>query len=159
MSWWRLGELETSRGNLDEGLRCLRQGLASGHRTTLISHALPRVYSAMGPNRVEAGQPEEARRLLEEGLAASAQFGECATCKALMHPVAVEVYAALGDLEEAGRHTRLAEDEARRWSSTAWMAMASASAGVLHLAANRPVVFLLFSTPAFNSKDISWVEK
>ncbi|MER7670172.1 hypothetical protein ABTY61_17105 [Kitasatospora sp. NPDC096128] len=63
--------------------------------------------------------------------AAAARYGDCPSCTALLHPVAAEAFAALGDTPAAAEHARAAERVARLCQSSAWSAMAESAAGSL----------------------------
>jgi hypothetical protein len=94
-------------------------------------HVWTRVYATSAFNALERGDPAAAAWAIDEAAAAGERFGGCAVCGALLDPVAVETFLALGDLDRAERHAQGAERTAALWESGAWQAMAGmARAGV-----------------------------
>jgi len=120
----RLAELAVYRGDADSAGRHLERGLALAVEGPLPEHLLSRLYATMALNALEMDDPEAACEALEAAARAAAQYGACPPCEALLHPVAAEAYAAVGDLDRAQSHAAAAE-QAGTWGSDAWLAMAA----------------------------------
>jgi tetratricopeptide (TPR) repeat protein len=127
----RLAELCAYRGD---------HAAADGHLTEafcftvdppMAHHVWTRVYATSAFNALERGDPGAAAREIDAAAAAGERFGGCVVCGALLDPVAVETFLALGDIGRAERHAQGAERTAAHWESGAWQAMAGmARAGV-----------------------------
>jgi tetratricopeptide (TPR) repeat protein len=127
----RLGVLQTARGQLNEGLSVLQEGVAVAERALMRAHCLTRIYAAMARNRLAAGELAEADQVLELGLAMSRRHGHCTTCDALLLPAAVNVRVAQGRFESAEIFCRQLEQAAQEYASRAWVAMAYQARGEL----------------------------
>lgn len=101
MSLQRLGVLLTARGQLDEALQNLEDGLIVAERVAMRSHCLTRLHASMLRNRIAAGDRRGLELSLGEGKEAAQRHGRCVTCNALLLPEMVRAHIALGDLEAA----------------------------------------------------------
>jgi hypothetical protein len=95
----------------------------------MASHLMRRLYATAVLNALEQGDTTLALGLLDTAAEAAERYGDCPTCSALLHPVAAETYALLGDSERARDHAEQAERVAGYWESGAWLAMAEAAQG------------------------------
>jgi predicted negative regulator of RcsB-dependent stress response len=127
----RLGVLQTARGQLDEGLATLEEGVVAAERALMRAHCLTRLYAAMARNRLAAGDVRAADQALALGLAMSARHGHCTTCDALLLPAAVSVRVAQGDLVAAETFCRQLDAAAEQYGSRMWVAMARQARGEL----------------------------
>lgn len=127
----RLGTLLTARGQFDEAMDLLEEGVTVAERAGMRAHCLTRLYASMTRNRLLVGEIDSASRYLALGLAMSERHGHCATCHALLYPVAVSVYIAKGALSLAEDFCRQLEEAAGEYRSRAWIAMARQSRGEL----------------------------
>ncbi|HLO31353.1 MAG TPA: tetratricopeptide repeat protein [Anaerolineales bacterium] len=127
----RLGTLLTARGQFEEAMSVLEEGVVVAERAGMRAHCLTRLYASMTHNRRLEGEIDSASRYLALGLAMSERHGHCATCHALLYPVAVSVYLAKGALFQAEEFCRQLEEAAGEYQSRAWVAMARQSRGEL----------------------------
>lgn len=127
----RLGELQTARGQLDEGLITLHEGLAAAERALLRAHCLTRVNASLVRNRLAAGDLVAAEQALALGLTMHERHGNCSTCFALLLPAAISLRVAQGDLEDASRFCLQLEQAAAKYVSQVWVAMARQAHGEL----------------------------
>ena len=127
----RLGVLQTAHGKLAEGLATLHEGLAAAERALMRAHCLTRVYAAVARNRLAAADLSAADQALTLGLAMSERHGNCATCDALLLPVAISVRVAQGDFPAAETFCRQLDEAAEKYASHMWVAMARQSRGEL----------------------------
>ncbi len=133
----RLGVLQTARGQLALGQTTLEEGVMAAEQALMRAHCLARLYAAMARNRLAAGDPDAADQALTLGLAMSERHGHCATCDALLLPVAVSVRVAAGDFAAAERFCRQLDAAAEQYASHMWLAMARQSRGELAAAQGR----------------------
>lgn len=131
----QLGVVLTARGELDEALAILEEGVLVAERAVMRAHCLARLYASMARNRLQAGAVEEAAHALDMGLQMSERHGNCSTCDALLLPVAANVRLAQGRLQEAARFCRELGEAAASYGSRTWIAMARQAQG--HVAAAR----------------------
>lgn len=127
----RLGVLQTAHGKLAEGLATLHEGLAAAERAIMRAHCLTRVYAATVRNRLTAADLAAADHALTLGLTMSERHGNCATCDALLLPVAISLRVAQGDLSAAETFCRQLDEAADKYASRMWVAMARQSRGEL----------------------------
>jgi predicted negative regulator of RcsB-dependent stress response len=127
----RLGVLQTARGQLDEGLATLEEGVVAAERALMRAHCLTRLYAAMARNRLAAGNLQTADQALELGLAMSARHGHCTTCDGLLLPAAVSVRVAQRDLAAAETFCHQLDAAAEQYASRMWVAMARQARGEL----------------------------
>ncbi|HLF73575.1 MAG TPA: tetratricopeptide repeat protein [Anaerolineales bacterium] len=132
----RLGTLLTARGRLDEALTLLEEGVTVAGRAVMRAHCLTRLYASMTHNRLMAGEIEAAGHYLSLGLDMSDRHGHCATCHALLYPVAVSVHITRGALSRAEAFCRQLEQASSEYQSRAWVAMARQARGELAAAQN-----------------------
>ncbi len=119
----RLGVLLTERGQLDEGLGVLEEGVIAAERALLRAHCLARLYAALTRNRLAADDIAAANQALELGLEMSERHGHCTTCDALLLPTAVSLRVRQGDLESADEFYRELEHASQKYQSRVWVAM------------------------------------
>jgi predicted negative regulator of RcsB-dependent stress response len=127
----RLGVVQTARGQLVEGLATLHEGLAAAERALMRAHCLTRVYATIVRNRLAAADVPAADHALTLGLAMSERHGNCATCDALLLPVAISVRIAQGDFAGAETFCHQLDNAAEKYASHLWVAMALQSRGEL----------------------------
>ena len=127
----RLGTLLTARGRFEEAMKLLQEGVTVAERASMRAHCLTRMYASMTRNRILIGEIDSAGHYLALGLAMSERHGHCATCYALLYPVAVSVYSAKRAFSLAENFCRQLEDAARQYQSQAWIAMARQARGEL----------------------------
>jgi tetratricopeptide (TPR) repeat protein len=127
----RLGTLMTARGRLDEAMALLQEGVVVAGRASMRAHCLTRLYASMTRNRLMAGEIEAAAHYLALGLAMSERHGHCATCHALLYPVAVSVQLTQGNFAQAEDSCQRLEKAAQEYQSQAWLAMARQARGEL----------------------------
>ena len=130
----RLGTLMTARGRLDEAMALLQEGVIVAGRASMRAHCLTRLYASITRNRLMAGEIEAAAHYLALGLAMSERHGHCATCHALLYPVAVSVQLTQGNFAQAEDSCQRLEKAAREYQSQAWSAMARQARGELSAA-------------------------
>jgi len=119
----RLGELAVYRGDHAAARAHLDRALDLAIDGPLAVHLMSRIYATATLDALERDDPASARQAIEAAADARARYGACPPCDALLHPVAAEAYAALGDVRRAKEHAEAAE-ETRSWGSDAWNAMA-----------------------------------
>jgi tetratricopeptide (TPR) repeat protein len=130
----RLGVLQTAQGHLDDGLAILEESVVVAERALMRAHCLTRIYAALARNRLAARDLSGAADVLGRGLAMSERHGHCATCDALLLPVAVSVRVAQGDFSAAEDFCRQLDQAAQEYASRAWAAMAYQARGELAMA-------------------------
>jgi predicted negative regulator of RcsB-dependent stress response len=133
----RLGVLQTARGQLDEGLATLEEGVVVAERALMRAHCLTRLYAAIARNRLSAGDVRAAEQALELGLAMIARHGNCTVCDALLLPAAVSVRVAQGDFAAAETFCCQLDAAAEQYTSSMWVAMARQARGELAAAQDR----------------------
>jgi tetratricopeptide (TPR) repeat protein len=138
LTWQRLGELAAYRGDAATADECVRRGLELGAKASMASHLMRRLYATAVLNALEQGDASSALGFLQEAAEAAESYGDCPTCSALLHPVAAETYARVGDPERAEDHAQQAEQVAGHWESGAWKAMAEAARGAAARAHGQP---------------------
>ena len=126
-----LGVLLTARGQLDEALTILEEGLVAAEQASMRVHCLIRLYAAISRNRLLAGDLAAAGYTLSLGLSMSERHGHCCTCESLLLPVAVAVLIAQDDLAAAEEYCRQLDEAAARYGSRVWLALASQTRGEL----------------------------
>jgi tetratricopeptide (TPR) repeat protein len=129
LAWQRRAELAACQGHFDEVRGYLRRASGIATVSAMACHLWGRIYATAAFTALEQGEPEGAVHAVQAAAAASARYGDCATCSALLNPVATEAFATLGDPENAGFYSRAAGRVAESFSSSAWKAMAETSAG------------------------------
>jgi len=123
----RLGALLTARGQLDEAMAVLEEGVIAAEHALLRAHCLARLYATMVRNRLDAGDVATAAHALAQGLAMHERHGHCHTCDALLFPVAVSLRIRQGELAAAEDFCNQFEQAAQKYASRMWIAMALAS--------------------------------
>ncbi|WP_211880998.1 AfsR/SARP family transcriptional regulator [Pseudarthrobacter albicanus] len=134
LPWQRLGEAAAIRGDFDAAKAAVTRGMAVAMVSGMARHLWGRLYATSAFIALERGAPAEAIAAVAGAEAAAARYGDCPTCSALLHPVAAEAYAAVGDAAGARRHAVVAEATAASFQSSAWSAMAESAKGDLALA-------------------------
>lgn len=138
LTWQRLGELAAFRGDPATAADCVRRGLELAAGASMASHLMRRLYATAILNAVEQGDTDSALESLEAAEEAVQRYGDCPTCSALLHPVAAETYAMVGEPERAEEHARRAEQVAGFWESGAWKAMAETAQAAASQARGEP---------------------
>ncbi|MFG1682584.1 BTAD domain-containing putative transcriptional regulator [Nonomuraea sp. NPDC049269] len=129
LPWQRLAELAACQRLFDEVGPALRRASAIATVSPMARHQWGRIHATAAFARLQRGEPDRAAQSIRAAAAAAARYGDCLTCGALLHPVAAEAYAALGDAERARAHAVSAADTADAFGGSAWRAMAESAAG------------------------------
>src|SRR5262249_48194845 len=124
----RLAELAVCSGAPDEADELLRRAAGIATVSPMARHMWGRIYATAAFSQIERGDPEAAARSVRAAGAASARYGDCPTCGALLNPIAAEALTALGDLDGARPYAEAARSVAGMFESSAWRAMAEAAA-------------------------------
>lgn len=138
LPWQRLAELAVCQGDYPEVGPALRQASAIATVSPMARHVWQRIHATAALARLELGQPEAAVRSIRAAEAATARYGDCPTCGALLNPVAAETFARLGDVDGANGYATSAAEVADRFGGSAWRAMAEFAAGQVAIAAGDP---------------------
>ena len=131
MSCQRLGVLQTARGELDEGLATLEDGVVAAKQALLRAHLQGRLQAAIARNRLLAGDLDAAAHTLSLGQALTKSHGHCPLCESLLLPVAVSVRIAQGDLVAAEEYCQQLDEATTRYGSRTWIALAAQARGEL----------------------------
>jgi len=134
----RLAELAVGRGDAQTADAYLRRGLQRLDQSSMPLHLVGRLYGTLALNALEQGDVAGATAAIEAAARASERYGNCPTCGALLHPVAAQTFAALGDPERGEPHAQAATQVAGYWESQAWRAMAELARGALARARQEP---------------------
>lgn len=129
LAWQRLGVLQTARGQLEDGLRSLEEGIRVAERAVMRAHCLARLYASMTRNRLIAGDLQSGDQYLAMGLEMSQRHGNCATCNALLLPAAVSLRIAQGKTMQAEQFCAELDAAAEKYGSKVWVAMAKQARG------------------------------
>jgi DNA-binding SARP family transcriptional activator len=129
LPWQRRAELAACRGRYNEVDVCLRRASGIATVSAMASHLWGRIYATAALAAIERGEPDEAVRAVQAAAAASARYGDCPTCSALLNPVAAEAFARLADPGNARAYGTAATRVAGYFNSSAWRAMAASAAG------------------------------
>jgi predicted negative regulator of RcsB-dependent stress response len=127
----RLSVLQTARGQLEDAMTTLEEGLVADERALLRSHSLTRLYTSLTRNRLAAGDLPAAEHALSQGLAKSERHGHCSTCDSLLLPAAVSVRVAQNNLAAASGFCHQLDEAAARYGSHTWVAMGHQARGEL----------------------------
>jgi DNA-binding SARP family transcriptional activator len=127
--WQRLAELAVCRGTPDAAGEFLRRACAIATVSPMARHLWGRIHATAAFAALERQDPATALRSVRAAAAAAARYGDCATCSALLNPMASEAFAALGSLDDARAYAEAAASVARTFNSSAWRAMAEVAAG------------------------------
>jgi DNA-binding SARP family transcriptional activator len=128
LPWQRLAELAVCSGAPDEADAPLRRASAIATVSPMAMHLWGRIYATAAFAQIELGRPEAAIRSVRAAAAASARYGSCPSCGALLNPVAAEAFGALGDTASAAPYAEAAAAVADFFASSAWRAMAESAA-------------------------------
>lgn len=129
LAWQRRAELAVCRGRFDEVDAHLRRASGIATVSTMASHLWGRIHATAALAAVERGNPATAVQSVQAAAAATARYGDCPTCSALLNPVAAQVFASLGDADNARYYSEAAGRVAGYFASSAWQAMAESAAG------------------------------
>jgi tetratricopeptide (TPR) repeat protein len=132
LPWQRLAEIAVFRGEPPDDY--LLRGRAIATTSPMAMHAWGRLYATECLDALERGDGAGALRAVESAAAAASRYGECPGCCTMLHPVAAEAYALVGDASSAEGHAEQADRVAARWESTAIRAMAETAHGCALLA-------------------------
>ena len=127
----RLGILQTARGQLEEALSSLEDGIAAAKRAKMRAHIQGRLYAAIARNRLLAGDLAAADYSLSLGQTLTESHGHCPPCESLLLPVAVSVRIAQSDLTAAEEYCVQLDEATTRYGSHTWVALASQARGEL----------------------------
>jgi hypothetical protein len=149
LAWQRRAELAACQGRLDDVAGYLRRASAIATVSPMASHLWGRIYATSAFAAMERNEPSSAVQSVQAAAAAAARYGDCATCSALLNPVAAAAFGALGDGDNARYHRDAADQVAGYFTSSAWQAMAASAAGsVSTLEGDRPGARAHFDTAA-----------
>ncbi len=127
----RIAELSAYQGDLAAAEARLAEALTLSVGPSMAHHVWARVYATCAWVALDRDQPLEAARAIDAAADVAERVGACAVCGALLDPVAVDAFLALGDEARAERHAEAAERTAAYWESGVWRAMADmARAGI-----------------------------
>jgi len=129
LAWQRRAELAACRTSYDEVDAYLRKAAGIATASAMASHLWGRIHATAAFAAVERGEPAKAVYSVQAAAAASARYGDCPTCSALLNPVAAEAFAILGDGDNARDYGEAAGRVASYFTSSAWQAMAESAAG------------------------------
>jgi predicted negative regulator of RcsB-dependent stress response len=131
LGYQRLGVLQMARGQLDEALSTLEDGVITAKQAMLRAHLLGRLHAAIARNRLLAGDLAAADHALSLGLAVTEGHGHCTICESLLLPVGVSLRLAQGELAAAEEYYQRLDAAAARYNSRTWLATASRARGEL----------------------------
>jgi predicted negative regulator of RcsB-dependent stress response len=129
LAWQRLGDLQTSAGQLDAGLHSLQEGSQAAERAVMRAHCLGRLYASLTRNRMQAGDLNAAAQYFSLGQEMIQRHGNCATCNALLLPAAVSLFLAQDKSDLAEQYCKQLENIAEKFASRIWIAMARQARG------------------------------
>ena len=115
----RLAEVKLALGDRVEANRLVHRALPLARFSSVALHLLQRVYGTM---IVAAGDPAAARAMVDHAEAALGVYDQCPSCAIMLAVPAARACADVGDISDARRHLRAAENSARMWEGTAWQA-------------------------------------
>jgi tetratricopeptide (TPR) repeat protein len=138
LPWQRLAELAVCRGSPQDAGPFLRRAAAIATVSPMGRHLWGRVHATAALAALERDDPASAAMSVRAAAAAAARVGQCASCGALLNPIAAETFAALHKPAEARAHADSAAAVASTFRSPAWQAMAEAAAGAAFLAEHEP---------------------
>ncbi len=115
----RLAEVNLAIGDPQEANRQLHRALTIARFSSVALHLIQRIYGCM---IVAASNPAAARAVVDRAEAAIGTTDYCPTCSIMLAVPAAQACAAVGDLDDARRHLRAAEQSARMWEGTSWQA-------------------------------------
>lgn len=95
----RKGVLHTMRGALELGWQAVRDGLAHAGQAAVRDHCLQRLYGVGIWNRLEAGDSDNAGRLVEESTLLLDASGACAACALELYPWLAYYYLRSGAID------------------------------------------------------------
>jgi predicted negative regulator of RcsB-dependent stress response len=127
----RLGMLQTARGQLEEGLCTLEDGVVAAKRALLRAHLLGRLHAALARNRLLAGDLPAADQALSLGFTLTESHGHCVMCESLLLPVAVSIRIAQGELVAAEEYYHQLDAAATQYGSRTWVGLACQARGEL----------------------------
>jgi DNA-binding SARP family transcriptional activator len=128
LPWQRLAELAVCSGAPDEADELLRRASGIATVSPMARHMWGRIYATAAFSQIERGDPEAAARSVRAAGAATARYGDCPSCSALLNPVAAEASTMLDDAESARPFAEAAAGIAGMFESSAWRAMAESAA-------------------------------
>ncbi|WP_223163581.1 BTAD domain-containing putative transcriptional regulator [Nocardioides humilatus] len=130
----RLAEVAVCRGAPEEAEAYLRKASAIATVSSMGMHLWGRIYATKTFAALEQGDAHRAIDAVRGAAAAAVRNADCPPCNALVHPMAAEAYALVGDVEGARTHAAAAHQTGQMFASSAWQAMAESAAGSVALA-------------------------
>lgn len=134
LPWQRMAELAACLGDWEGADELLKRGMSIATVSPMASHGWGRLYATAAFEAMERGEPAIAVRAVRSASAAAVRYGDCPTCSALLHPIAAEAFAALGEADRAAEHAAAADRVAGFFQSAGWRAMAETALGSVALA-------------------------
>ena len=133
LAWQRLAELAVCSGDPDAAEAYLRRASAIATVSAMACHLWGRIHATRAFAALEMGDPQRAITAVRAAAAASARYGDCPSCSALLNPMAAEAFAQVDDAEGARGYANAAQEVGQMFASAAWRAMAESAAGSLLL--------------------------
>jgi ATP/maltotriose-dependent transcriptional regulator MalT len=136
----RLALLDTSAGQLDRGQRLVSEAFEVARASTSAQvrlHSFSRMNATLALNRFLAGDLDAARSAVTAASVVMEEAGECITCDSLIHPVAVPIHLAAGDVSAARHALRKTEATASSFRGHSRTATANHAAGLVLAAEGR----------------------
>ena len=115
----RLAEVYLARGDRAAAGHLLQRALPLARWSSIGQHLMHRVYGCM---ITAAEDLETARAVIDRAESTLGDEDHCTFCSIMLSVPATQACADVGDLEEARRHLRQAEQSLRLWEGTAWEA-------------------------------------
>jgi DNA-binding SARP family transcriptional activator/tetratricopeptide (TPR) repeat protein len=115
----RLAEVRIAQGDRAGAGQLLHRALPLARFSIVAMHILQRIYGTM---IVAADDPQAARAVVDHAEAALGVADQCTFCTVMLAIPAAQACADVGDLDDARRHLRAAQESVRLWEGTSWQA-------------------------------------
>jgi DNA-binding SARP family transcriptional activator len=130
----RLALLETVAGDIEGGHRRVLEAFAVGRASSSAQvqlHSFSRMNATLALNRFLAGEVGAASDAVTAAGRVQREAGECITCDSLIHPVAVPIHLAAGNLAAAESESQKTEESAASFRGRSRAAVAHHTAGLV----------------------------